>query len=93
MAETVRAHLVINGRVQGVFFRMETKRAAENRNVTGWVRNKADGTVEAVLEGEKSAVQKMIQWCHSGPPSAKVIDVNTTWQAYKGAYDIFDIRY
>lgn len=93
MAQTVRAHLVISGRVQGVFFRMETKRAAEGHKVMGWVRNKANGTVEAVLEGEKSAVEKMIQWCHTGPPSAEVTDVNTTWQAYQGTYDLFDIRY
>ena len=93
MAQTVRAHLVISGRVQGVFFRMETKRAADGHNVVGWVRNKADGTVEAVLEGDKGAVERMIQWCHSGPPSAKVTDVNTTWQSYQGTYENFSIRY
>ena len=70
MTQTVRAHLIISGRVQGVFFRMETKKAAEDQKVVGWVRNKADGTVEAVLEGEKGAVEMVIQWCHAGPPSA-----------------------
>jgi acylphosphatase len=93
MEQTARAHLIISGKVQGVFFRMETKRAADSHKVVGWVRNKADGTVEAVLEGDKSAVKQMIQWCHSGPPSAKVTDVSTTWQPYRGSYDIFDIRY
>ena len=68
MDENVRAHLMISGRVQGVCYRMETKRAADRIGVFGWVRNKADGRVEALVEGEKQQVEMLIQWCKKGPP-------------------------
>ena len=68
MEETVRAHLIISGRVQGVFYRMETKSAADRFGVSGWVRNRRDGRVEALVEGEKQQVDALIQWCRKGPP-------------------------
>ena len=64
--QTVRAHLFITGRVQGVFFRACTREEAQKRKLTGWVKNLYDGRVEAVFEGEEEAVQSMISWCHSG---------------------------
>ena len=70
MDEKVRAHLMISGRVQGVFYRMETQRAAGRLGVTGWVRNKPNGMVEAVATGEKKAVDALIQWCRTGPPAS-----------------------
>jgi len=63
MSDHVRVHVIISGRVQGVFFRMETQRAARRLGVVGWVRNLPDGTVEAVLEGSRSQVDAMLDWC------------------------------
>ncbi|MEW4448360.1 acylphosphatase [Qipengyuania sp. JC766] len=71
-------HLIVHGTVQGVFYRDWTVAAARNRGVTGWVRNRQDGTVEARLEGEEDAVETLIAAMHEGPPSARVerIDQN-----------------
>jgi acylphosphatase len=71
----VRRHVFINGRVQGVFFRDSCSREAHRAGVTGWVRNRRDGRVEAVFEGEADAVGRMIEWCRHGPPRAVVTSV------------------
>ena len=71
-----RVHVYISGRVQGVFFRAETQRVAQGFNITGWVRNMADGRVEAVFEGKDENVDKMLDWCHTGPPAARVKEVD-----------------
>jgi acylphosphatase len=73
--ERTRAHVHITGRVQGVFFRANTRDQARKRGVDGWVRNLDDGRVEAVFEGPQSAVDAMIEWCHEGSPAAEVTDV------------------
>lgn len=70
-----RMHVVIRGRVQGVWFREATRIEAERLGVCGWVRNRADGSVEAVFEGPAGAVRELEQWCHSGPPAARVVEV------------------
>lgn len=93
MTEKVRAHLTINGIVQGVFFRMETQRAAEKYGVSGWVRNKRDGSVEAVVEGEKNPVESLIEWCRQGPPRATVNDVNIRWEEFQGEFSDFRVRH
>ncbi|MBN1932061.1 MAG: acylphosphatase [Desulfobacterales bacterium] len=93
MEEKVRAHAVVSGRVQGVFFRMETKRAAGKYGVYGWVKNRSDGTVEAVFEGDQKAVDSVLQWCQNGPPFAKVKDVQTQWEDYTGEFKGFEILY
>ncbi len=93
MSEKVRVHAIVNGRVQGVFFRMETRKAAERHGVTGWVRNKADGSVEAVFEGEKDSVEAVVQWCSHGPASAEVNDVEVARQPYEGEFTRFSVRY
>ncbi len=72
---TVRRRVVVSGRVQGVFFRDSTEEQASNAGVSGWVRNRDDGTVEAVFEGEDNDVHGMVEWCRSGPSSADVEDV------------------
>ncbi len=89
----VRAHLRIYGRVQGVFFRAYMRRKALENNVRGWVRNLPDGSVEAVLEGEKEDVEKVIQWAHRGPPLARVERVDVEWEEYKGEFSDFRIIY
>jgi len=89
----VRAHVFVSGRVQGVFFRSETRYEANRRNVAGWVRNTSDGRVEAVVEGEKEDVEKMIDFCRRGPPGARVTKVDAQWEDYTGEFRDFEIRY
>jgi len=88
-----RAHVWVEGYVQGVFFRYETSKAASSLNVNGWVRNLADGRVEAVFEGEKENVEEMVKFCRRGPPGAHVDDVEVKWQTYHGEFSGFEIRY
>jgi len=89
----VRAHVLIKGRVQGVFFRAETCSQAYSLGLTGWVRNRWGGSVEAVFEGEDQKVRKMIAWCYKGPPAAVVEDVEVEWEEYKGEFTSFSVRY
>ncbi len=93
MENRVRAHVIITGKVQGVFFRMETQRAAISHGVSGWVRNKMDGSVEAVFEGEAADVNATLAWCQEGPPRARVDKVDVTWQDYTGEFERFDVTY
>lgn len=88
----VRAHVFVAGRVQGVFFRVETRYHANRRNVVGWIRNTVDGRVESVFEGEKDDVEKLIEFCGSGPPSAQVTQVDVQWQKHTGKFTAFEIR-
>lgn len=85
--------MFISGRVQGVFFRAETQRAATGLNLAGWVRNVPDGRVEAVFEGENENVDKMLVWCHHGPAAARVQEVVANKEPYSGEFKHFDIRY
>jgi acylphosphatase len=71
----IRRHVVVSGRVQGVFYRASLEREAHGAGVVGWVRNRDDGTVEAVLEGERAGVERVLAWCRQGPPRAEVVDV------------------
>ena len=89
----LKAHVLIRGRVQGVFFRAETCSQAHRLGIVGWVKNRWDGRVEAVLEGEEKSVQKMIGWCYKGPPASIVEDVEVKWEDYKGEFTSFSIRY
>ena len=91
MGRKVRAHLRIYGLVQGVFFRANTREVARRHGVCGWVRNRMDGTVEAVFEGEEERVRKVIEWCHKGPPGARVDRVNVDWEEYKNEFDDFSV--
>jgi acylphosphatase len=79
-----RAHVVVRGRVQGVFFRTETRNRAGSLGLAGWVRNNADGTVEAVFEGDRERVESMVDWSRRGPAHAKVDDVEVTWEDPQG---------
>ena len=87
-----RVHVFISGKVQGVFFRSSTKDRADELGITGWVRNLADGRVEAVFEGEEGNVEKMAQWCRRGPEYARVNDVEVISEQYKGEFKEFALR-
>jgi acylphosphatase len=93
MEKQVRAHAIISGRVQGVFFRVETQRAAERFGVAGWVRNRPDGTVEAVFEGRQQDVDGALEWCRQGPRMSHVDKVDVNLQAYTGEFKGFEITY
>ena len=88
-----RAHVFVSGTVQGVYFRQNTKDVATRHNVTGWVRNLQDGRVEAVFEGGEMDVNEVIEWCHVGPPKAKVDDVNVKFEKYTGEFADFAVNY
>ncbi len=87
----VKAHVFISGRVQGVFFRSETRRKARTYNVTGWVRNLPDGRVEAIFEGEKGNVEKLIEFCKRGSPGARVTGTKVIFEIYGGEFADFQI--
>ena len=93
MGNPVRAHAIISGRVQGVCFRMETCRAVEHLKITGWVRNKRDGSVEAIFEGEEADIKAALAWCRQGPPISRVDDVKVSWEAYTGEFQGFNVTY
>lgn len=88
-----RAHLFISGRVQGVFFRANTRDEARRLGLFGWVRNLPDGRVEAVVEGEEGKIKELITWCHEGPPGADVRGVEVRWEDFRGEFSDFTIRY
>lgn len=89
----VRIHVYVSGHVQGVFFRDTTQRQASSLGVAGWVRNLWDGRVEAVFEGDEIAVQRMVAWCHQGPPEAYVTDVEIHDEPFAGDLRTFSIRW
>ncbi|MFA5323565.1 MAG: acylphosphatase [Smithella sp.] len=88
-----RVHVYISGRVQGVCFRAIAQQKAKGFNLTGWVRNMSDGRVEAVFEGEDDNVDKMLNWCHVGPPAAQVEKVLTEEEPDTGELRNFSVMY
>ena len=88
----VRAHIRLSGRVQGVAFRYYAINMAHQLGVKGWIRNLYNGDVEAVIEGNQSAVQQMIDWCRKGPSMAVVEKTKVDWQPHTGEYHQFSIR-
>jgi acylphosphatase len=76
----IRARVRVRGRVQGVFFRAETRDRARSLGLAGWVRNCPDGSVEAVFEGDRERVQSMVHWCERGPSGARVDGVDVAWE-------------
>ena len=88
-----KKHVVIAGKVQGVFFRANMQQVARSLDITGWVRNLPDGRVEAVVEGAENNMAAMLDWCRQGPPYAAVRQVKITEEPYSGDYRDFSIRY
>jgi acylphosphatase len=91
--DNVRARVTVEGRVQGVFFRQHTQEMAYKLGVKGWVKNRRDGSVEALFEGHKENVEQIIRWCHRGPSEARVVNVHTTWENYTGEFEDFSVNY
>jgi acylphosphatase len=91
--DTARAHLFIEGRVQGVCYRFFTRNVAETLGLHGWVRNLRDGRVEALFEGRRDSVEKAIQQCKNGPPGARVTNIEVLWEQFNGEQKEFEIRY
>jgi acylphosphatase len=84
-----RAHVFVSGIVQGVFFRQKTKQQAERFGVKCWVRNLIDGRVEAVFEGEEEDVKALVEYCHRGPSTAMITNVDVEWEPYHGEFRDF----
>ncbi len=87
-----QAHLIISGRVQGVFYRASCKEVALQYGLTGYVKNLQTGEVEVLAQGEKDKVEKLIEWCKKGPPNADVIDVDTMWENVSKTFQKFEVR-
>ena len=86
-----RVHILVSGRVQGVLFRKTMMDLAKTLGVTGWARNLRDGSVEAIAEGERTRLEELIEFCHSGPPGARVSNVGVEWSHFQGEFRGFRI--
>lgn len=93
LAKPARTRVLIEGRVQGIFFRAYARDQAAQLKLAGWVRNLPDGSVEALVEGPIDRVEAFINWCHSGPPNARVTAVKIERQEYRGEFQTFSVRY
>jgi acylphosphatase len=91
--DPARAHLLIEGRVQGVFYRAFTRNLAARLGLDGWVRNLYDGRVEAVFEGDRALIEQAIRECRKGPAGAGVTHIEVVWKNYSGESKGFEIRY
>ncbi len=92
-AVNVRVRVLIEGRVQGVFFRAHARDQAAQFKLTGWVQNLPDGRVEAMVEGSPEQVEAFVNWCHAGPTSAKITGTTVERQEYRGEFQTFSVRY
>lgn len=94
MADTrERLHAIVDGIVQGVNFRYYTQERARSLRLTGWVRNRADGSVEVLAEGPRALLDQLLEFLRRGPPAASVTEVKEEWQAPTGEFALFDIRF
>jgi acylphosphatase len=89
---SVRRHVMIAGRVQGVNFRNATKQVADQMGLRGWVKNLEDGRVEAIFEGPRDAMERMIEWCKRGPPAAQVEQVQVRPEPATGEFLRFQVQ-
>lgn len=87
------ARIIVEGRVQGVWYRGSAREEATRLGIAGFARNLPDGTVEIVAEGEKEKVERLITWCHKGPPGAQVSRVRVAWDVGEGGFEGFSIRW
>lgn len=90
---TRRVHIIVQGRVQGVCYRMYTCEEARRLGLTGWVRNLRDGTVEVVAEGPADSLGNLAAWCRTGPSYARVTNLTEEYSDATGEFDSFTIAY
>ena len=88
-----RVHLLVSGKVQGVFFRQALKVVAKKNNVLGWVRNLKDGDVEAVLEGDTKDIYLVVEWTRIGPADSRVDNVEVNNEEFKNEFSMFEVLY
>ena len=88
-----RIHLLVSGKVQGVFFRQALKVIAKKNNVSGWVRNLKDRRVEAVLEGDSESIGLVIEWSRIGPANSRVDDIEVINEEFKNEFSAFEVLY
>ena len=88
-----RVHLLVSGKVQGVFFRQALKVIAKKNNVFGWVRNLTDKRVEAILEGDNKSVNSVIEWTRIGPANSRVDDIEVSNEEFKNEFSTFEVLY
>ncbi|MFQ6014809.1 MAG: acylphosphatase [Anaerolineae bacterium] len=93
MSGVGRFRAIIHGRVQGVYFRDFTQRHASSLGITGFVRNKFDGTVEVVAEGERQGLENLLDKLRVGPRSARVNDIDLEWEEFIGEFRHFEVRF
>jgi acylphosphatase len=86
-----QTHLIVRGRVQGVYFRASTQREAKRLGLGGWVKNRGDGGVEICAEGEEETLRELISWAHKGPTAARVEHVDVRWRGFTGEFPDFRI--
>ena len=88
-----RVHILVSGKVQGVFFRQALKVIAKNNNVVGWVRNLTDKRVEAILEGDSKSVNSVIKWTRVGPANSRVDDIQVSNEEFRNEFSTFEVLY
>ncbi len=86
-----RVQLIVRGRVTGVYFRAASQREAKRLGITGWVKNRNDGSVEVMAEGDEDTIKEIIAWAHHGPSAARVDGVDIRWRGYTGEFADFRI--
>lgn len=88
-----RLHIEVYGIVQGVFFRSGAEQKAFSLGIRGWVKNRRDGSVEILAEGEREALEALLGWCRKGPPTARVDRIEHSWDDFKGEFSSFSVTY
>lgn len=88
-----RVNIIVQGSVQGVFYRARTKEKALELELTGWVRNRIDGTVEIVAEGNKEDLERLVEWSRCGPKHAHVTNIEVSWQPFTDEFGDFTVKY
>lgn len=88
-----RVHIIVRGRVQGVFYRARTKEKAIELELNGWVKNRIDGTVEIVAEGRKESLERLVDWSRHGPKHACVTRIEVKWEPFVDEFTYFTVEY
>jgi acylphosphatase len=87
-----KMHILVKGTVQGVYYRYNALKKAGEYHLTGWVRNRVDGSVEILCEGTEEDINNIVRWCKKGPERAYVSEIETTWEQHTGEFNVFEIR-